>query len=61
MSTVQGLVLSSLTGAVVGAFGILVAVRKRKRGSDGWVWLVHGVFGALLCILSIARLVGATA
>lgn len=57
MSTVQVLLLSSLTGAVVGAFGILVAVRERKSGS-GW-WLVPGTFGVLLIVLSLVRLVGA--
>lgn len=59
MSTVQVLVLSSLTGAVVGTFGILVAVRERRRGS-GW-WVLPGTFGALLIVLSIVRLVGAAA
>ena len=57
MSTVQVLLLSSVVGAVVGAFGILVAVRERRRGS-GW-WVVPGFFGVLLVVLSIVRLVGA--
>ena len=59
MSTVQVLVLSSATGAVVGVFGVLVAVRERKRGS-GW-WVVPGFFGVLLVVLSIVRLVGVAA
>jgi uncharacterized membrane protein HdeD (DUF308 family) len=59
VSTVQVLTLSSLTGAVVGALGILFAVRERRRGSGWWVWLVPGVFGALLCVLSLVQLVGA--
>lgn len=58
MSTFQVLVFSSATGAVVGVFGILVAVRERRRGS-GW-WVVPGFFGVLLVVLSIVRLVGAS-
>ena len=62
MSTVQVLALSSFTGAVVGAIGILVAIRERRRSSDsGWLWLVPGVFGVLLCALSIVHLVGEAA
>ena len=59
MSTVQVLTLSSLTGAVVGALCILVAVRERKRGSGWGLWVIPGAFGALLCVISIVRLVGA--
>ncbi len=63
MSTVQVLALSSFTGAVVGAIGILVAIRERRRSSDvgWWLWLVPGVFGVLLCALSIVHLVGEAA
>ena len=63
MSTVQGLALSSLTGAAVGTFGILVAIRERRRssGSGWWLWLFPGVFGVLLCVLSIVHLVGEAA
>ena len=57
MSAVQVLVLSSLMGAVVGIFGILVAVRERRKGSRWWV--LPGAFGALLIVLSLVRLVGA--
>jgi uncharacterized membrane protein HdeD (DUF308 family) len=59
MNTVQVLVLSSLTGAVVGIFGILVAVRERRRSSR-W-WLLPGAFGVLLIVLSLMRLLGAAA
>lgn len=59
MNTVQVLVLSSLTGTVVGIFGILVAVRERRRSSR-W-WLLPGAFGVLLIVLSLVRLLGAAA
>jgi hypothetical protein len=59
MSTIQVLVLSSATGSVVGIFGILVAARERRRGS-GW-WVLPGIFGALLIVLSLVRLVRAAA
>jgi uncharacterized membrane protein HdeD (DUF308 family) len=59
VNTVQVLVLSSLTGAVVGIFGILVAVRERRRSSR-W-WLLPGAFGVLLIVLSLVRLLGAAA
>ena len=63
MSTVQVLALSSLTGAVVGALGILVAIRERSSssGSGWWLWMVPGVFGVVLCVLSIVHLVGEAA
>ena len=59
MNTVRVLVLSSFTGAVVGIFGILVAVRERRRSSR-W-WLLPGAFGVLLIVLSLMRLLGAAA
>jgi len=59
VNTVQVLVLSSLTGTVVGIFGILVAVRERRRSSR-W-WLLPGAFGVLLIVLSLVRLLGAAA
>jgi hypothetical protein len=64
VSTVQVLALSSFTGAVVGAIGILVAIRERRSSSSGsgwWLWLVPGVFGEVLCVLSIVHLVGEAA
>lgn len=59
MNAVQVVMLTSLTGAVVGVFGILVAVRERRRYS-GW-WLLPGAFGVLLIVLSLMRLLGAAA
>jgi uncharacterized membrane protein HdeD (DUF308 family) len=59
VNTVQVLVLSSLTGTVVGIFGILVTVRERRRSSR-W-WLLPGAFGVLLIVLSLVRLLGAAA
>ncbi len=59
MNTVQVLVLPSLTGTVVGIFGILVAVQERRRSSR-W-WLLPGAFGVLLIVLSLVRLLGAAA
>ena len=59
MNAVQVVMLASLTGAVVGIFGILVAVRERRRNS-GW-WLLPGAFGVLLIVLSLMRLLGAAA
>ena len=59
MNAVQVVMLTSLTGAVVGIFGLLVAVRERRRNS-GW-WLLPGAFGVLLIVLSLMRLLGAAA
>lgn len=59
MNAVQVVMLTSLAGAVVGVFGILVAVRERRRNS-GW-WLLPGAFGVLLIVLSLLRLLGAAA
>ena len=59
MNAVQVVMLTTLTGAVVGIFGILVAVRERRRNS-GW-WLLPGAFGVLLIVLSLMRLLGAAA
>jgi hypothetical protein len=49
-------VLSSLIGAVIGLFGILVAQRERRRGSRWWAWVVPGTFGAVLIVLGLLRL-----
>ena len=59
MNALQIVRLTSLTGAVVGIFGILVAVRERSRNS-GW-WLLPGAFGVLLIVLSLMRLLRAAA
>jgi hypothetical protein len=59
VNAVQVLVLSSLTGTVVGIFGILVAAQERRRSSR-W-WLLPGAFGVLLIVLSLVRLLGAAA
>ena len=59
MSVTQGVLLfSSVVGAVVGVFGLVVAVRERKSGSAWWVWAVPGVFGVLLLAMSLLKLVG---
>ena len=58
MNAVQVVRLTSLTGTVVGVFGILVAVRERRRNSG---WLLPGAFGVLLIVLSLPRLLGAAA
>lgn len=55
MSASQLLLLSSVTCAVVGLFGLLVAVHEHRRGS-GW-WVVPGVFGGLVLTLCLLRLV----
>ena len=49
-------VLSSLIGAVIGVFGILVAQRERRRGSRWWAWVVPGTFGVVLIVLGLLRL-----
>ena len=49
-------VLSSLIGAVIGLFGILVAQRERRRGSRWWAWVVPGTFGVVLIVLGLLRL-----
>ena len=60
MNAVQVVMITSLAGgAVVAVFGILVAVRERRRNS-GW-WLLPGAFGVLLIVLSLLRLLGAAA
>ena len=59
MNAVQVVMLTSLTGAVVGIFGLRVAVRGRRRNS-GW-WLLPGAFGVLLIVLSLMRLFRAAA
>ncbi len=60
MSVVQAVLLvSALVGIVVGAFGLLVAVREWKSGAAWWTWVVPGTFGVLLLVMSLLKLVGA--
>ncbi len=61
MSGTQVLLFSSVVGAVVGVFGVLVAVREKRRGSAWWAWLMPGAFGGVLLVLSLLRLVVAAA
>lgn len=51
------LLLWSAVSAAVGVFGILIAVRERRRGSAWWAWVVPGTFGVVLLFLSVLRLV----
>ena len=50
-------VLSSVISAVIGVFGLLVAERERSRGSAWWAWVLPGVFGVLLLVIGLVRLV----
>ncbi len=60
MSGIQAVLLfSAVVGVVVGAFGLLVAVRERKSGAAWWAWVVPGTFGVLLLVMSLLKLVGA--
>jgi len=43
---------------VVGAFGLLVAVREFKSGAAWWAWVVPGAFGMLLLVMSLLKFVG---
>ena len=49
------LLLWSAVSAIVGVLAILVAVRERRRGSK-W-WRLPAIFGVLLIVNSILRLV----
>lgn len=49
------LLLWSAMSAAIGVLAILVAVRERRRGSS-W-WMMPGIFGVLLVVNSILRLV----
>lgn len=51
------LLLWSALTAIVGVLAILVAVRERRRGS--WWWVLPGIFGVLLLVNSVVRLVWA--
>lgn len=61
MSGTQVLLFSSGVGAVVDAFGVVVAVREKREGSAWWAWLLPGAFGGLLLALSLLKLVVAAA
>jgi hypothetical protein len=50
-------VLSSVIGAVVGVFGLLVAEREYRKGSSWWAWMLPGTFGVLLIAVGLLRLV----
>jgi len=57
----QGVLLfSAVVGLVVGAFGLLVAVREFKSGAAWWAWVVPGAFGVLLLVMSLLKFVGVT-
>ena len=58
--TQEVLLFSSAVGILIGAFGLLVAVRERKSGSAWWAWAVPGTFGVLLLVSSVLKLVGVT-
>ena len=57
MSVTLVVVLSSAISAVIGVFGLLVAERERSRGSAWWAWVLPGVFGMLLLVVGLVRLV----
>jgi hypothetical protein len=50
-------ILSSVISAVIGVFGLLVAERERSKGSRWWAWVLPGVFGVLLIVIGLVRLV----
>ncbi len=55
--TTELLLLWSAVSATVGVLAILVAVRERRRGSK-W-WRLPAIFGVLLLVNSVLRLVWA--
>ena len=57
MNVTLVVVLSSVISAVIGVFGLLVAERERSRGSAWWAWVLPGVFGLLLLVVGLVRLV----
>ncbi len=59
MNVTLVVILSSVISAVIGVFGLLVAERERSRGSAWWVWILPGVFGVLLLVIGLVRLVWA--
>ncbi len=60
MSVIQEVLLfSGAVGVVVGAFGLLVAVREHKSGASWWAWIAPGTFGVLLLAMSFLKFLGA--
>ena len=57
MSVTLVLILSSAISAVIGVSGLLVAERERSRGSAWWAWVLPGVFGTLLIVVGLVRLI----
>ena len=57
MSVVLVVVLSSVIGAVIGVFGLLVAERECRKGSAWWAWVLPGAVGLLLIGVGLVRLV----
>ncbi len=53
------LLLWSAVSAALGVFSFLNAERERKRGAPWWAWMVPSIFGILLLLLSIVRLIWA--
>jgi hypothetical protein len=49
-----------VVGLAIGAFGLLVAAREWRNRSAWWAWVVPGVFGAVLLVMSVLKLVGAS-
>jgi hypothetical protein len=47
-----------VVGLVVGAFGLIVAVREFMSGAAWWAWVVPGAFGVLLLVMSLLKFVG---
>jgi hypothetical protein len=58
VTTQEVLLFSAVVDLVVGAFGVLVAVRERKSEAGGsWVWVVPGAFGVLLLVMGLLKFV----
>ncbi len=57
--TEKVVLFSALVGVVLGAFGLLVAVREWKSGAAWWAWVVPGPFGVPLLVMSLLKLVRA--
>ena len=61
MNVNQGVLLfSAVVGLAIGAFGLLVAAREWRNRSAWWAWVVPGVFGAVLLVMSVLKFVGAS-